>query len=120
MIQITEWQMQALNDACDVRRATRIARAMRKFFADRFSGHTDEQTHAFALQCLNQARLRGLRTEGEAHRYANLAALLGIGFEDTPAAHDTGLAPRAVEVPGIWLRRVGDRVEQMLREREKR
>ena len=118
MLQIAVEQMQAMESQTEANFARRLADTLAEFFPFRFTEGASAVTEEFALTCVRHAKTLGLRSEAAITRYANLCALMGIGFEAKPFASSADLSPRADENPEpAWLDRIVPIIEQMLRER---
>jgi|HubBroStandDraft_6_1064221.scaffolds.fasta_scaffold2567489_2 hypothetical protein len=97
--------------------ARRLAGSLRHFFPFRFARADDAVAEEFAFACVKHAKTLGLQTEGGIHRYANVCALIGTGFEATAWGIKASLAPGEGEDREIvWLDRVVALVEQRFRE----
>ena len=118
MLQIAVEQMQAMESQTEANFARRLADSLTEFFPFRFTEGASAVTEEFALTCVHHAKTLGLRSEAAITRYANLCALMGIGFEAKPFAAGASLCLLTDENPEpAWLDRIVPIIEQMLRER---
>jgi hypothetical protein len=118
MLIIRAEQMQALDEQMERHFARRLAGSLRRFFPFRFARADDAAAEEFAFACVKHAKTLGLQTEGGIHRYANVCALIGTGFEATAWGIKAGLAPGEGENrETAWLDRIVPMVEQRFRER---
>lgn len=118
MLQMVIEQMDAMESQTEANFARRLAHSLAEFFPFRFAQSEPAATEKFALTCVGHAKTLGLRSEASITRYANLCALMGIGFEAKPFAAGAGLSRLADENPEpAWLDRIVPIIEQMLRER---
>src|SRR5207248_3179898 len=117
MLTIRAEQMRALDDHMERRFARRLAQSLRHFFPFRFARADTAAVEEFALACTKHAKNLSLSTEAGISRYANLCALIGIGFEGKEWGEKAGLAPRNWEDRDTaWLDRIVPLVEQRFRE----
>jgi hypothetical protein len=117
MLSIRAEQMHALDEQIEREFSHRLAHTLSVFFPSRFARLEPASVDEFALACVKRARSLGLHTEGSIARYANLCALVGIGFENTSAAANAGLAPSDTEDRDpSWLDRIVPLVQRMIAE----
>jgi hypothetical protein len=117
MLTIRPEQMQAIEDRIERQFARRLAVSLRQFFPSRFAGADADAVEKFALDCTKHAKALGVSTEGGITRYANICALIGIGFEAQPWGVRAGLAPQEGENrDAVWLDRIVPLVERRFRE----
>jgi hypothetical protein len=117
MLTVRADQVQALDEHVERNFARRLADSLRVFFPFRFSAADPAAVEKFALACIKHAKVLGLRSETGITRYANVSAVIGIGFEAKPLNGRIDLAPEDDENRDpAWLDRIVPLVEQTLRE----
>lgn len=115
MLCISAQQMDFLNAQAEFRFARGLAQQIVEFFPLRFTEKSTGETEEFALACVRHAKSLGLLSESALTRYANLCALIGIGFETKPFAASTGLARENGEpLDPDWLDRIVPTVHDLL------
>ncbi|MDB5856747.1 MAG: hypothetical protein JWQ76_436 [Ramlibacter sp.] len=118
MFQLTPSQLRAIESRREGTLVRELALRLQEHFPFRFEAGGLGDPEDFAALCVAHAVAVGLRQEAEIARYANLAVLVGIGFEDGAFAQRENLAPRPGEsCDAAWLDRIVPRVEGLLRTR---
>lgn len=118
MFQLTESQLHAIESRREGTLVRELARRLQEHFAFRFEAGGLGDPQDFTARCVAHAVAIGLRQEAEIARYANLAVLVGVGFEAGAFAHREKLAPLQGEAcDAAWLDRIVPLVEHLLRTR---
>jgi len=119
VLTIRNEQIQLFEERFEREFAARLAAHLRKFFPFRFVGRDDAVVQDFALRCVKHAKGLGVQSERGIAHYADLATLIGIGFEATDWGISADLVPQPHENHDhAWLDRIIPIIERRLRERE--
>jgi hypothetical protein len=118
LFQLTPSQLRAIESRREGTLVRELARRLQDHFPFRFEAGGLGDPEDFAARCVAQAVALGLRQEAEIARYANLAVLVGVGFETGSFAQRENLAPLPGETcDAAWLDRIVPLMEDLLRTR---
>jgi hypothetical protein len=118
LFQLTPSQLGTIESRREGTLVRELARRLREHFPFRFEPGGLGDPEDFAARCVSHAVNIGLRQEAEIARYANLAVLVGVGFEAGAFAHRERLAALPGEAcDADWLDRIVPLVDGLLRTR---
>jgi hypothetical protein len=118
LFQLTPTQLRTIESRREGTLVRELAGRLQEHFAFRFEAGGLGDPEDFAARCVAHAVAIGLRQEAEIARYANLAVLVGAGFEDGNFARRENLAPLPGEpCDAAWLDRIVPLVQALLRAR---
>jgi hypothetical protein len=118
LFQLTPSQLRAIESRREGTLVRELGRRLQEHFPLRFEPGGLGAPEDFAARCVAHAVAIGLRQEAEIARYANLAVLVGVGFETGAFAQRENLAPLPGEAgDAAWLDRIVPLVEGLLRTR---